>query len=180
MGGILHGVCLPSEPPFDPVRNAAEGAATRADTQHGEIDAASAPWPARPATGLTIDWFLAVFDKQNAIEAASLAHYQARTDGQPPPPIRDGIVREYAYVIGQTVLWRDNAPTAEHRKVHEGAISSFHSCIREWQNYRAAHALGIELTREETERAVATLSDEVRMRVKRRLYGPHGSDPGPA
>jgi hypothetical protein len=168
---------LPPEPPIDPFRDAAEAVSASTSVEQRLIDMASEPWPAVPATGRNAEWFISVFKKWEAIEAASLAYYRAKTIGQEPPYIRDGVVRYYAYVMGQTVTWRDRAPTADHRRLHEGAISSFHSCIREWQTYREAHGLPIEYTLDDTTKAHAALSPLEQMAVTRKVYQHGASDP---
>jgi hypothetical protein len=92
-----------------------------------------------------------------AFEALALRFYQAIEEGNPPPGIRDGIQRHYAYVMGSTVAQRNKAVAEnwgrEYERVHERAISSFHSCVNTWQTYRDALGLPIETSRDDVEAA---------------------------
>ena len=167
---------LPRTPPDDPFRNAAERAALRPRAQRRRAAGEDAP-PRPEAPSAEANFFERRFAEQQAIETTALAYHQAKLKGAPLPAIEDGIVRGYATVMGQTITWRDGAPTLAHRRVHESAIASFHDCIRQWQAYRQAHGLPIGLTMDQVHEAVAALCPQERMAVTRRLHQPKGTDP---
>jgi hypothetical protein len=82
---------------------------------------------------------------------------RAIEDGTPPPEIRDGIQRHYAYIMGSTLAQRNKAVAEkwgrEYERVHERAISSFHGCVNTWQSYRDALGLPLETSRDDVEAA---------------------------
>jgi len=118
-----------------------------------------------------------MFAERQEIERVSRTHYQARMGGQAGPEIADAVVRHYAYVLGQTLHWRDNAPTREHRQVHDRAIDSFHSCIRDWQNTRDVLGLGTCHGPGHVQEALAALGPAERTVLNRRLYVWDGAQP---
>lgn len=98
-----------------------------------------------------------------AYEALALRFYQAVEEGSPPPEIRDGIQRHYAYVMGSTLAQRNKAVAEnygrEYERVHQRAISSFHSCVNTWQAYRDALGLPPEASRDDVEAAYSRHRD---------------------
>jgi hypothetical protein len=113
-----------------------------------EIEATHGPGAARISRRMA-EW--------TAFEALALRFYQAIEEGNPPPEIRDGIQRHYASVMGSTLAQRNKAVAEnwgrEYERVHERAISSFHSCVNTWQTYRDALGLPIETSRDDVEAA---------------------------
>ena len=87
----------------------------------------------------------------------ALRYFQAIDEDRPPPEIRDGIERHYAYIMGATIAQRNKAVAGnygrEYERVHERAISSFHSCVNTWQTYRDALGLPLESSRDAVEAA---------------------------
>jgi len=177
MGGIdCPGAELPRTPPPDPFRQAAKLAIPRMRAK--DYRAALAAAMTRPRK--PFDLMQAVermFAERQEIERVSRAHYQARIAGQAGPEIGDAIVRHYAYVLGQTLDWRDNAPTREHRQVHERAIESFHSCIRDWRNTREVLGLGSLHGPGHVREALAGLGPAERTALNRRLHVWDGAQP---
>src|SRR5262245_33732133 len=90
-------------------------------------------------------------------EILALRYFQAIDEGRPPPEIRDGIQRHYAYVMGSNIAQRNKAIAEnygrEYERVHSRAISSFHSCVLTWQSYRDALGLPLETSRDDVEAA---------------------------
>lgn len=166
---------MPRKPPVEAFRHAARLSILCLRAQRRR--AAIAEMPLRPGPVVDADWFVRVFEGQRAIEEVAALCYRATISGSAVPRIEDGIIRDYAYVLGQTVVWRDGAPTPDHRRAHERAIGSFHDGIRQWRTLRAAHGLPVGYTREDTQKAVAALSPEQRAAVTQRLHVPHGCTP---
>ena len=160
---------MPSKSPVDPL----DGATQRG--QGGLVHSLEPPPP--PAAGLDADWFAAVFEVRRVIETVSQAYYLAKDRGETLPDIHDGVVRNYAYVMGQTVTWREGAPTPEHRRVHEGAISSFHSCIGDWQMTKKLLGLPVEAMMDDVQQTVAALSPQAHRAFVRQRY--HQASPEP-
>jgi len=172
----MPGAALPSTPPPDPFRQAAELAIPRLRAE--DYRAAFAAAMARPRKPFDLmEAVQRMFAERQEIEGVSRAHYQARMGGQAGPEIGDAIVRDYAYVLGQTLHWRDNAPTRGHRQVHERAIDSFHSCIRDWRNTREVLGLGSSHGPDHVREALAALGAAERSAFNRRLYVRDGAQP---
>jgi hypothetical protein len=90
-------------------------------------------------------------------EIIALRYYQAIDEGRPPPEIRDGIQRHYAYIMGSAITERNKAIAGnygrDYERVHERAISSFHGCVNTCQTYRDALGLPLETSRDDVEAA---------------------------
>ena len=154
---------MPHKPPVDLFRNAARLSILRMRAQRRPRRPAGEP--ERPFN--LIEAFSSMMAERRSIEALAVAYYRAREIFQEPPYIADGIVRDYAYVMGQTITWRDGAPTPEHRRGHQRAMNSFHDCIREQKTFRDAPDLAINLRMTEVTEAVHVLSPERQWAVMR-------------
>lgn len=163
---------MPRKPPVDAFRHAAQLSILRMRAERRRAAIADMPLVTGPV--VDADWFWRVFEGQRAIEEVAVEYYRARMSGAAVPRIEDGIVRDYAYVMGQTVVWRDGAPTPDHRRVHDCAVSGIHDSIWQWRTYREAHGLPVGYTQEDTRKAVAALSPVQQMAITRRLCGPQG------
>jgi hypothetical protein len=127
--------------------------------------------PPPPGDTVDEDWLRAMEEKHGpgwvrifrrmeewrVYEIVALRYYQAIDEGRPPPEIRDGIQRHYAYIMGSTIAQRNKAIAEnygrEYERVHSRAISSFHSCVNTWQSYRDALGLPLETSRDDVEAA---------------------------
>jgi hypothetical protein len=127
--------------------------------------------PPPPGDTVREDWLRAVEEKfgpgaarisrrmeeRRVYEIMALRYYQAIDERRPPPEIRDGIERHYAYIMGSTLAQRNKAIAEnygrDYERVHERAISSFHSCVNDWQSCRDALGLPLESSRDAIEAA---------------------------
>jgi hypothetical protein len=146
--------------PDQPVANSAHLAAqeiSRETNAFGSLEA-----PPRPEIW-TVEWQVQWHEARCAVEAISRAYYQAKDAGRKPPEITDGVVRHYAYVMGQTVAWLENVkddPDPDYRRVHARAITSIHGSIDEWRSLRNKLGLPASFAIEEIEQGAKALEPQ--------------------
>jgi hypothetical protein len=94
-------------------------------------------------------------DKQREVDRLCKEYYDASNEGRPLPQIDDGLVRDYAYVIGQTLHWREKfRDDRDCLRVHNSAISSFHGIIADWQQVREELGLPISADKDAISKAM--------------------------
>jgi hypothetical protein len=158
---------LPRKLLADPFRQAAQLSVLRLRVaRYRAAYVAAQARPVKPFV-LTVEYMNAFFQRRHEAENVARAYRAAGTNRQRVPFIADGVVREYAAVLGDTLAYRDGAPTRDHVRVHEGALSCIHSTIVSWRNLREELGLDIGCGTNEISEALGCLTWEERRMVGR-------------
>jgi hypothetical protein len=164
-------------PSIDPFRKAAQLSVLRMRrARYQALFEAAEARPVEPFV-LTSDRFLTFIRVRQEREKLALVCRAAPE----PKHIADGLLREYAAVLGDTVAYRDAAPTSEHRNKHEGALSSIHQTIEQWQSLRDRLGLPFSCGTRDINEAIGSLTPEQRTLLWTPLpIGGRSGSPGPA